>query len=46
MLLAEQFLDFAAGLADQYCVLDGGSVALRSTAEMLDRQAVTELLAV
>ncbi|HEX6513197.1 MAG TPA: urea ABC transporter ATP-binding subunit UrtE [Chloroflexota bacterium] len=46
MLLAEQFLDFATGLADDYCVLDGGVVALRSEAESLDRAAVTELLAV
>ena len=46
MLLAEQFLDFAAGLADDYLVLDGGVVALESSAEQLDRAAVTELLAV
>jgi urea transport system ATP-binding protein len=46
MLLAEQFLDFAAGLADDYCVLDGGVVALESSADSLDRAAVTELLAV
>lgn len=46
MLLAEQFLDFAAGLAGHYCVLDGGTVALSSSAEQLDRAAVTELLAV
>lgn len=46
MLLAEQFLDFAAGLADHYCVLDGGMVALSSAAAQLDRAAVTELLAV
>ncbi|HLG72706.1 MAG TPA: urea ABC transporter ATP-binding subunit UrtE [Chloroflexota bacterium] len=46
MLLAEQFLDFAAGLADDYLVLDGGVVALESSAEQLDRTAVTELLAV
>ena len=46
MLLAEQFLDFATGLADHYCVLDGGTVALDSSAETLDRAAVTELLAI
>ncbi|MGH2518710.1 MAG: urea ABC transporter ATP-binding subunit UrtE [Chloroflexota bacterium] len=46
MLLAEQFLDFAAGLADTYVVLDGGVVALASSAAALDRPAVTELLAV
>jgi len=46
MLLAEQFLDFATGLADDYCVLDGGVVALQSAAGTLDRAAVTELLAV
>ncbi|HUZ77802.1 MAG TPA: urea ABC transporter ATP-binding subunit UrtE [Chloroflexota bacterium] len=46
MLLAEQFLDFAAGLADAYVVLDGGVVALASSAEALDRPMVTELLAV
>jgi len=46
MLLAEQFLDFATGLADEYCVLDGGVVALQSDAETLDRPAVAELLAV
>ena len=46
MLLAEQFLDFASGLADEYCVLDGGMVALRGSASELDRSAVTELLAV
>jgi len=46
MLLAEQFLDFAAGLADAYCVLDGGTVALRASADSLDRAAATELLAV
>jgi len=46
MLLAEQFLDFATGLADEYCVLDGGVVALASSAAELDRVAVHELLAV
>jgi urea transport system ATP-binding protein len=46
MLLAEQFLDFASGLADEYCVLDGGVVAMRCSALALDRAAVTELLAV
>jgi urea transport system ATP-binding protein len=46
MLVAEQFLDFATGLADEYCVLDGGVVALRSDATNLDRTAVRELLAV
>ena len=46
MLLAEQFLDFAHGLADEYCVLDGGAVVLQSTAVALDRAAVSELLAV
>src|SRR3979490_1631958 len=46
MLLAEQFLDFATGLADDYCVLDGGLVALASSATELDRAAVHELLAV
>lgn len=46
MLLAEQFLDFAAGLADEYLVLDGGGVALESSADELDRAAVNELLAV
>jgi urea transport system ATP-binding protein len=46
MLVAEQFLDFATGLADTYCVLDGGVVALASSAADLDRAAVHELLAV
>jgi urea transport system ATP-binding protein len=46
MLLAEQFLDFATGLADDYCVLDGGVVAMASSATDLDRTAVHELLAV
>jgi urea transport system ATP-binding protein len=46
MLVAEQFLDFAAGLADDYCVIDGGVVALASSAANLDRAAVHELLAV
>jgi urea transport system ATP-binding protein len=46
MLLAEQFLDFATGLADEYCVLDGGVVALSSSAAELDKVAVHELLAV
>jgi urea transport system ATP-binding protein len=46
MLVAEQFLDFATGLADEYCVLDGGIVALASDAATLDRAAVHELLAV
>jgi urea transport system ATP-binding protein len=46
MLLAEQFLDFATGLADEYCVLDGGVVALASSAADLDQTAVHELLAV
>jgi ABC-type branched-subunit amino acid transport system ATPase component len=41
MLLAEQFLDFATGLADEYCVLDGGVVALASSPAELDRAAVT-----
>jgi urea transport system ATP-binding protein len=45
MLLAEQFLDFATGLADQYCVLDGGVVALSSSAATLNHAAVHELLA-
>ena len=46
MLLAEQFLDFASGLADDYCVLDGGGVVMQSSAAGLDRLAVSELLAV
>ena len=46
MLLAEQFLDFADGLADDIYVLDGGVVALRGSVEALDRAAVNELLAV
>lgn len=46
ILLAEQFLDFAFGLADEYCVVDGGVVAMRASAVALDRAAVTELLAV
>ncbi len=46
MLLAEQFLDFASGLADDYGVLDGGGLALQSSAESLDRAAVSELLSV
>ncbi|MBV8087620.1 MAG: urea ABC transporter ATP-binding subunit UrtE [Chloroflexi bacterium] len=46
MLLAEQFLDFAAGLTDTYVVLDGGGVAMESSASALDRAAVTDLLAV
>ena len=46
MLLAEQFLDFASGLADAYCLLDGGLVALRQEADQLDRAAVAELLSV
>jgi urea transport system ATP-binding protein len=46
MLLAEQFLDFATGLADEYCVLDGGGVALASSSAKLDKAAVHELLAV
>jgi urea transport system ATP-binding protein len=46
MLVAEQFLDFASGLVDEYCVLDGGVVALASSAANLDRVAVQELLAV
>src|SRR5207302_10098121 len=46
MLVAEQFLDFASGLVDEYCVLDGGGVVLASSAAELDRSAVQELLAV
>jgi urea transport system ATP-binding protein len=46
MLLAEHILDFATGLEDYYCVLDGGLVALASRATDLDRTAVHELLAV
>jgi urea transport system ATP-binding protein len=46
VLLAEQFLDFATGLVDELCVLDGGMVALRGSAQALDRTAVNELLAV
>jgi ABC-type branched-subunit amino acid transport system ATPase component len=45
MLLAEQLPNFATGLADQYCVLDGGVVALASSAADLDTAAVHELLA-
>jgi urea transport system ATP-binding protein len=46
VLLAEQFLDFASGLVDDMCVLDGGMVALRGSAQSIDRVAVSELLAV
>ncbi len=46
ILLAEQFLDFADGLADDMYVLDGGMVALSGSVEALDRSAVNELLAV
>jgi urea transport system ATP-binding protein len=46
ILLAEQFLDFADGLADDMCVLDGGMVALRGSAATVDRDAVNELLVV
>jgi urea transport system ATP-binding protein len=46
VLLAEQFLDFANGLVDDMCVLDGGIVALRGSADTIDRAAVSELLAV
>jgi urea transport system ATP-binding protein len=46
ILLAEQFLDFADGLADDMYVLDGGMVALCGSVEALDRSAVNELLAV
>jgi urea transport system ATP-binding protein len=46
ILLAEQFLDFATGLVDDMCVLDGGIVALRGGAQTIDRAAVNELLAV
>jgi urea transport system ATP-binding protein len=46
MLVAEQFLDFATGLADEYYVLVGGVVALSGSAATLDRTAVHELLAV
>jgi ABC-type branched-subunit amino acid transport system ATPase component len=38
LLLAEQFVEFAAGLADDWCVIDGGMVALHE-------RAVRELLA-
>lgn len=46
LLLAEQFVDFATGLADEWCVLEGGGVALRHRAESIDHAAVRELLAV
>lgn len=46
LLLAEQFVDFAAGLADDWCVIDGGTIALRERADTIDHQAVRELLAV
>jgi urea transport system ATP-binding protein len=46
VLLAEQFLDFANGLVDDLCVLDGGMVALRGSVQAVDRTAVNELLAV
>ena len=46
VLLAEQFLDFATGLVDDICVLDGGMVALRGSAGAVNRTAVNELLAV
>ncbi len=46
LLLAEQFLDFATGLADDYSVLDGGMIAFQQRADALDRAAVRDLLAV
>jgi hypothetical protein len=36
LLLAEQFVEFAAGLADDWCVIDGGMVALHERADAID----------
>ena len=38
-------LDFASGLADEYCVRDSGGMALTGSTEALDRGAVHKLLA-
>ena len=46
ILLAEQFMDFAQDLADEFCVLDAGGIALRGSAAAIDRAAVSELLSV
>ncbi|MGI8913231.1 MAG: urea ABC transporter ATP-binding subunit UrtE [Chloroflexota bacterium] len=46
ILLAEQFLDVAAALADHYYILDGGSVALSGPAEQISRAKIEEFLSV
>ncbi len=46
ILLAEQFLDFASGLADHYCVLEGGTVAASGDATALGHEVVREYLSV
>jgi len=44
ILMAEQFLDFAGDLADYYCVLEGGTVAVSGPAAALGREGVREYL--
>ncbi|MBX6772295.1 MAG: urea ABC transporter ATP-binding subunit UrtE [Chloroflexi bacterium] len=44
ILMAEQFLDFAGDLADYYCVLEGGTVAVSGPAAALGHERVREYL--
>ncbi len=46
LLLAEQFLDVAAALADHYYVLEGGGVALSGPAAQLSRARIEAFLSV
>jgi urea transport system ATP-binding protein len=46
ILLAEQFLDFAHGLADYFYVLEGGIVASQGHADTLHREEMNDFLSV
>ena len=46
ILLVEQFLDFALGLADYCYVMEKGAIVLEGTARDLDQNLVREYVAV
>lgn len=45
VLLVEQYLEFALGLADHYYVMEKGSIALQGPADSLDREIIKPYLA-